>query len=108
MIHFVPALTVDISKLLLPETTNLQLTFPSSLLRKQYLFKHRSINGYFLSELLTPVHNCSSLLPERNFLGAVPFVRQTSLAVANTGNVMDHSGRAVAVTAERGGMRKDC
>lgn len=36
---------------------------------------------------LTPqasVCNCSSLLPERNFLAAVPFARQTSLAVRNT------------------------
>lgn len=62
----------------------------------------------FFSELLTLVHNCSSLLPERNFLGAVPFARQISLAVENTGNVMDHSGRTVAVTAQRGGMGEDC
>lgn len=55
------------------------------------------------------MHNRSSLLPERNFLGAVPFARQTSgAAVENTGNVMGHSTRTVAVTAERGGVCEDC
>lgn len=54
------------------------------------------------------MHNCSSLLPERNFLGAVPFARQTSLAVENTGNVMGHSGRTVAITPERGEVCEDC
>lgn len=54
------------------------------------------------------MHSCSSLLPERNFLGAVPFARQTSLAVENTGNVMGHSGRTVAITPERGEVCEDC
>lgn len=105
--HFIPALTVNISKLLSEaDHKSAAHLSPAHFLANQYVSTEALMD--ILSELLTPVHNCSSLLPERNFLGAVPFARQTSLAVENTGNVMGHSGRTVAITAERGEVCEDC
>lgn len=109
----VPAQTVNISKVFLSEADLCSSPFPSSFRKGQCpstealkdIFK---VNFYFTPQ--ATVCNCSSLLPERNFLAAEPFARQTSLAVQNTGNVMGHGGgrNSAAVIAEIGGWCEDC